>query len=452
MKTKNPQTRAWFLGALGLVMAASWVLIPGGSGQGLSLGGPRLVRIDSLPAIEFSSEMCAWMPAATTASPALFSMALQQRNETAVESREVLDRPPVRVIKDPFPTFSAVAVDMVNNEIVLQDENLFQIMAYDSSTNTPPTAALSEPKRVIGGHHTKMEFNCGLYIDPGNGDIYSVNNDTIDTMVIFSRDAKGDVPPTRELSTPHGTYGIAVDEAAEELFLSVQHASSVVIYNKDAEGDAAPIRMIVGNSTKMADPHGIALDTSRGELFVANYGNFSAYQPGLERGGGGGTGGAGRINGSGRFFPPSISVYPSRGDGDIPPLRVIQGPKTQLNWPGHIAVDEQRGELFVANDGGDSVLVFQVTDEGDVAPTRVITGARTQIKNPTGVTIDKKNQEVIVANMGNHRATVFPIDAAGNVPPLRVIRAAPAGQPALQIGNPGAVSYDTKRDEILVPN
>ena len=72
MKTKNPQTRAWFLGALGLVMAASWVLIPGGSGQGLSLGGPRLVRIDSLPAIEFSSEMCAWMPAATTASPALF--------------------------------------------------------------------------------------------------------------------------------------------------------------------------------------------------------------------------------------------------------------------------------------------------------------------------------------------------------------------------------------------
>ena len=26
------------------------------------------------------------------------------------------------------------------------------------------------------------------------------------------------------------------------------------------------------------------------------------------------------------------------------------------------------------------------------------------------------------------------------------------GTPALQIGNPGAVAYDTKRDEILVPN
>jgi hypothetical protein len=49
-------------------------------------------------------------------------------------------------------------------------------------------------------------------------------------------------------------------------------------------------------------------------------------------------------------------------------------------------------------------------------------------------------------------ATVYPRTANGDVPPSRVIRAAPADQPALQIGNPGAVAYDTKRDDILVPN
>jgi len=38
------------------------------------------------------------------------------------------------------------------------------------------------------------------------------------------------------------------------------------------------------------------------------------------------------------------------------------------------------------------------------------------------------------------------------VPPLRTIRSAPLGKQALAIGNPGAVAYDTKRDEILVPN
>ena len=76
-----------------------------------------------------------------------------------------------------------------------------------------------DPKRIIAGEDTKIEFQCGLYIDPENGDIYAVNNDTVDTLVIFDRDAKGNTEPTRELKTPHGTYGIAVDEDANELFL-----------------------------------------------------------------------------------------------------------------------------------------------------------------------------------------------------------------------------------------
>ena len=129
-----------------------------------------------------------------------------------------------------------------------------------------------------------------------------------------------------------------------------------------------------------------------------------------------------------------------------------QGPKTQLNWPGHMFLDEDAGLIYVANDGGDSVLVFKTTDHGDVAPTRVIKGPKTLIKNPTGIFLDKKNKEIVVANMGNHSATVYPMDANGDVPPVRQIRGAPADQPALQIGNPGAVAYDTKRNQILVPN
>jgi hypothetical protein len=33
-----------------------------------------------------------------------------------------------------------------------------------------------------------------------------------------------------------------------------------------------------------------------------------------------------------------------------------------------------------------------------------------------------------------------------------MIRSGPLGNEALMIGNPGAVSYDTRREEILVPN
>ena len=40
----------------------------------------------------------------------------------------------------------------------------------------------------------------------------------------------------------------------------------------------------------------------------------------------------------------------------------------------------------------------------------------------------------------------------GDVSPLRTIRGGPADEVALMIGNPGGVGYDTKREEILVPN
>jgi hypothetical protein len=57
-----------------------------------------------------------------------------------------------------------------------------------------------------------------------------------------------------------------------------------------------------------------------------------------------------------------------------------------------------------------------------------------------------------VANFGGHTATAYRLNARGDTPPLRTVRAAPAGTPSLMIGNPGAVAYDPKREQILVPN
>ena len=415
-------------------------------------GHPQLVSVVPLPETELGGEMCAEMPAG---SPALLAANLGlerlEREGTDRRTAVVLNRPPERVIRDPFPTYSAVAVDPKNNEIVLQDENLFQLMVYDRMTNTSPNARFSEPKRVIGGHDTKVEFNCAIYIDPKTGDLYSVNNDTLDTMTVFSHNQSGNAHPARELSTPHRTYGIAVDEAREEIFLTVQDPPMLAVYNKYAKGDDKPVRVLRGNHTGLEDPHGIGLDTKNRWVFVANYGNVAAHPDG----GGNSLPGKGygeMLPGSGRYEPPSITVYPLDARGDNPPLRVIEGPDTQLNWPAHISVDEEHGDVYVANDGTDAVLVFHVTDSGNVRPTRVLKGLKTQIKNPTGVFVDTVNNELVVANMGNHRATVYARTAEGDTPPIRTIRTAPNGTPALQIGNPGAVAYDSKRDEILVPN
>lgn len=147
--------------------------------------------------------------------------------------------------------------------------------------------------------------------------------------------------------------------------------------------------------------------------------------------------------------PPSITVFAKGAEGDAAPVRVIQGPKTQLNWPSGMAVHPGRGELFVANDVGQSVLVFRADAEGDVAPLRVLAGPRTLIKNPTDVAVDLVNNELWVANLGDHSATVYRLDAAGDAAPLRVIRGAPAGTPAPMLFNAHTVAFDSRRDEIL---
>lgn len=49
--------------------------------------------------------------------------------------------------------------DPVRNEIVLQDESLFQIHVYDRTAATPPDAGISRPKRIIEGPSIEIEFN-----------------------------------------------------------------------------------------------------------------------------------------------------------------------------------------------------------------------------------------------------------------------------------------------------
>ena len=399
------------------------------SAQRRPTGSPQLVSVEPL-------EMCASFPPGEEAVPLLAELRQERPKTAGVQNYRTLERAPLRTIRDSFPTYSAVAVDIANNEIVLQDENLFQIMVYDRMANTPPTASLTEPKRVIAGHDTKVEFNCGLYIDPKTGDIYSVNNDTLDTLSIFSRNARGNARPDRMLHTPHGTYGIAVNEETQEIYLTIQHENEVVVHRKTAQGEDKPIRTLQGAHVGLADPHGIGIDTKNQLMFVANYGNAHKN----------------KVPGSGTFVPPSINVYPLKASGDTPPVRVIAGPKTQLNWPAHVYVDQEHAEVFVANDGESSILVFRVTDNGDVAPARVLKGAKTQIKNPTGIFVDTVHDELVVANMGNHSATVYPRSAEGDTEPMRTIRTAPPGKAALQIGNPGSVAYDTKRDAIITPN
>ena len=425
-----------------------------------TIGSDRMVSFEPLPGS--TGEICE-VPGLTAATPQQAVIAGAGTSVNVRTRAGNVDKKPARYIKDPYAAWSSIAVNAENDMVVMTDENLFRIVEYSRQDNTPPNVPLAQPRRVIGGDQTRTEMMCGAYIDPKTLEVYVTNNDTQNWMPVFSREARGNAVPDRLLATPHRTWGIAADETRQELYLTIQNPSAVMVYRKAAANFEAPIRMIEGDATELADPHGIAIDLKNDLMIIANHGHRRFYggpavstmrEPweqwiavpnnlnGLPR----------RFLPGGRFEMPSINIYARGASGNAAPLRIIKGPRTQLNWPSHVAVHEGRGEVFVANDADDSVLVFRVTDSGDVAPTRVIKGPRTRIKNPTGVSVDARNNELWVASMGNYTAAVFPITAGGDLAPLRQIRGGPLDGEALMIGNPGAVGYDSKRQEILVPN
>jgi 6-phosphogluconolactonase (cycloisomerase 2 family) len=422
----------------------------------------RLVKITPLPDLE-TTEVCL-LPSAIQREERMAEYQRERAGLPLGSETQIFAGAPARKVQDKYPAFAAIAVDPDRNEVIVTDENLFQILAYDRLENTPADAEASKPKRVIAGDNSLIEFQSGLHLDPVSGDLYAPNNDTVDTLVVFAQGANGDAAPKRALHTPHGTFNIAIDEKRQEMLLTTQHDSTVVVFRKDADKDDAPVRLLQGDDTGLADPHGIAIDPKDDVFFVANYGSRGLRRADQEIRTGVPGSGKGRekanwplgreyaIPGSGTNAAPSITVHALGSKGNDRPLRKIQGPKTQLNWPTGIAFHPERRELYVANDMGPSILVFDASASGNVAPKRVLKGRKTSLANPTSVALDMKNNELWVANFGGHSATAYPIDASGDVAPLRTIRSAPVTAPSLMIGNPGALTYDSKREEILVPN
>lgn len=374
---------------------------------------------------------------------------------SAVEGRPlVLDKAPVRIIHDPYPTFSGIDVNPATEEVTMCDDNRRSIMTYSRSINVKGVA---EPRRQIIGPKAKFGTVCGLKIDPVNQEIFAVSNDTMDNMVVFPVQAKGNVSPLRELRVDHGARDTFVDLEHNEVAVLIEHVNKVTIYRRAATGEEAPLRIIQGPNTKIANPHGVFIDIKADEIFVTNQGSWRKVETGYgynvysfkkkrlvyeDRK-------AESLSPStGKFLPPSITVYSRTAQGDAAPLRIIEGLGTQLNLPGAIYVDTTHNEIIVANLGANSILFFQRTAKGDVKPVRVIEGPATGLKYPSGISIDNKNDELWVSNWGNHTATVFPRTAKGNVTPLRTIAAAPTRFAGLV--NPGSIAYDPIRKEILV--
>lgn len=392
-----------------------------------------------------------WWPAANQSS-----VVMAQESKGPERQTLVLNRAPVRIVRDKFPSFNGLTMDETRREVYIADDNSAKIMVYDAEF--PPTSKVIEPRRLIAGPETHLGYICTVAIDPDDQNLFTVDNDWKDNMTVYPMSGKGNIAPVRELIVDHGAWGIFLDRPHSELFMTIEHAHKVSVYRKTADGKEKPARFIQGPETGLADPHGIYVDTEANEIFVTNHGNWRRTEVGDE-----GVVVSFRKStesdptkqfppSTGKFLPPSITVYARDAQGNTKPLRTISGPATRLNLPLGIYQVPGSKQLAVANGGDSSILFFDRSATGNTAPVRVLQGKATGIDGPSGTYVDSKRNELWVTNWNNHTATIYPANASGNVAPLRTLRSAPEGTPVTGFGNPGGIIYDSKRKEMLVPN
>jgi hypothetical protein len=137
-------------------------------------------------------------------------------------------------------------------------------------------------------------------------------------------------------------------------------------------------------------------------------------------------------------------VFASLADGDARRVRAIEGQKTMLGRTMHaIAYDAVHDEIFVPQQFGQGILVFDGKSTGEVAPKRVIEGPDTQLIALDRLGVDPINNEIYVPE--GRKVLVFPRGANGNVKPIRILEG-----PDTTVLAARAVAIDPVRNLVVV--
>src|SRR5581483_8585288 len=88
-----------------------------------------------------------------------------------------------------------------------------------------------------------------------------------------------------------------------------------------------------------------------------------------------------------------------------------------------IRYSAKRDEIYVTNPFAQAILAFRGSAGANEAPLRVIQGPKTQLGSEDTLEIDDVHNEILIPS-GDH-ILAYPIDGNGDIAPLRVAR--PAG-------------------------
>lgn len=271
------------------------------------------------------------------------------------------------------------------------------------------------PMHVIAGKKTGL-FEAGGCCVPQSA-WFDATDSSIWTCRTFSKfisrfstnhgqNSWGNVEPADKLAISPQTVscgGVAVTNNGEIVADDINNAF-VVTWRPHSIGNAAPVRKIAGRATDLFLPSAIAFD-SQGDYIVSD-----------------------------RCSPPKCSsdyageivTFDANANGNVAPLRLLAGVKTQLSGPDRIAFDPVHNMIYAANLYTSTITGYPAGSSGNVAPTIFIHGKKTHLWNPDAIAIDKAGylyvgNEPLVPGPPPASILVFAPGANGNVAPVQII-------------------------------
>jgi hypothetical protein len=145
---------------------------------------------------------------------------------------------------------------------------------------------------------------------------------------------------------------------------------------------------------------------------------------------------------------PQIAAFARLAKENEPALRKLEGQKTLLSRTMHdLAYDAIHDEIVVTSPFAQAILTFRGSANGEEPPIRVIQGPRTRIVEASAldaVAIDPVHNEIYLATSAEN-ILVFPREAHGDVEPIRVI-----GGPDSPVGSRSRMRIDPVRNLLVV--
>jgi DNA-binding beta-propeller fold protein YncE len=140
---------------------------------------------------------------------------------------------------------------------------------------------------------------------------------------------------------------------------------------------------------------------------------------------------------------PQIAIFARLAKDNATPTRLLFGQKTRLSRTMHdIRYDPVHDELLTTNPFAAAILVFRGGANGEEAPIRIIQGPHTELDGPARVEVDPIHNEIIVPN--SNSILVFPREANGDIAPIRVLRG-----PDTRLHRADSVAVDPVHDLLI---